>query len=212
MSDLINMHLLEMLASKICHDLISPIGAVNNGLEILEEMGADAGPEVIELISFSAIQASAKLRAFRLIYGAGGGDSNLTPQDAFTTIQSIISADNKITQDWNAHSDFDAAGDWPRGYCKVLTSVLMLALECLPKGGTLKSSGSEKGFNVIASGGNAGMRATSRQALDVKVPPQNMEPQAVHAVLTTLIADHYGFDMNVQETPGSSIEFHVSVR
>ena len=73
---------LEALSSKICHDLISPIGAVNNGLEILEELGADAGEEVIELISFSAAQASAKLRAFRMVYGSGGSDNNLKASDA----------------------------------------------------------------------------------------------------------------------------------
>ena len=72
---------LELLASRICHDLISPVGAVNNGVEFLEEMGADAGAEAIQLIAHSARQASVRLQAFRICYGTGGRDSNIKPED-----------------------------------------------------------------------------------------------------------------------------------
>jgi len=73
MSVTIDTDILELMASKVCHDLISPIGAVNNGIEFLTEMGPDAGEEVTDLIAFSASQASAKLKAFRMAYGVGGG-------------------------------------------------------------------------------------------------------------------------------------------
>ena len=56
----LNAAVLELLASRICHDLISPVGAVNNGVEFLEEMGADAGAEAIQLIAHSARQASVR--------------------------------------------------------------------------------------------------------------------------------------------------------
>jgi hypothetical protein len=93
--------MLEVLASKICHDLISPIGAVNNGVELIEDMGPDAGPEATALIAFSAQQASAKLQAFRMAYGTGGADANIKPDDVFKAIELIINQDKKIKQEWN---------------------------------------------------------------------------------------------------------------
>ena len=78
MSKQIDTHVLEILASKICHDLISPIGAVNNGVELMEEMGPDAGPEATGLIAYSAHQASAKLQVFRVAYGVGGAACQVT--------------------------------------------------------------------------------------------------------------------------------------
>jgi histidine phosphotransferase ChpT len=83
----IDVAMLEVLASKICHDLISPIGAVNNGVELIEDMGPDAGPEATALIAFSAQQASAKLQAFRMAYGIGGADSNIKPEDVHKAIE-----------------------------------------------------------------------------------------------------------------------------
>ena len=102
MSNTIDTGILEILSSKICHDLISPIGAVNNGIEFLTEMGPDAGEEVTDLIAFSANQASAKLKAYRMAYGAGGADDSIKPEEVDQAIEDIISAEGKIKQDWDA--------------------------------------------------------------------------------------------------------------
>ena len=71
--------LASYVASRICHDLISPVGAINNGVEFMEEMGEDPEQrkDALGLISHSASQASAKLQAFRIAYGAGGRDNNV---------------------------------------------------------------------------------------------------------------------------------------
>ena len=74
---------IELLASRICHDLVSPVGAINNGVEFMEETGDDAEQraEALNLIAHSASQASAKLMAFRIAYGSGGRDPNIKPED-----------------------------------------------------------------------------------------------------------------------------------
>ncbi|MEO1362985.1 MAG: hypothetical protein AAFU86_04320 [Pseudomonadota bacterium] len=64
-----NVNLAALIGSRICHDLISPIGAINNGLELLNMAGASDGPEM-ELISESVENASARIRFFRMAYGA----------------------------------------------------------------------------------------------------------------------------------------------
>ncbi len=64
-------NLAALIGSRICHDLISPVGAINNGLELLAMSGAMAGPE-LELISDSVLNANARIRFFRVAFGAAG--------------------------------------------------------------------------------------------------------------------------------------------
>ena len=63
------LNIAALIGSRICHDLISPIGAINNGLELLEMTGTSSGPEM-ELISQSVENASARIRFFRIAFGA----------------------------------------------------------------------------------------------------------------------------------------------
>ena len=67
-----NVNLSALIGSRICHDLISPIGAINNGLELLGMSGNTPGPEM-ELIHDSVGNASARIRYFRVAFGAAGG-------------------------------------------------------------------------------------------------------------------------------------------
>ncbi len=210
MSDDMNIYMLEMMASKICHDLISPIGAINNGLEILDELGADGSDEVVGLIAFSAQQASAKLKAFRLAYGAGGGESHLKADDAFQAIQSIVETEGKIVQKWNPHATLAPGEEKPRGFCKILTATLLLAIECLPKGGEIVAAGaSGSEFSVSATGENAKLRPECDNALMMKTPALSLEPQSVHAALCGIIARSYGFSVRAEKTADDCIRFYV---
>lgn len=198
----IDSHLLEILASKICHDLISPIGAVNNGIELMEEMGPDAGPEAAELISLSAHQASAKLQAFRIAYGVGGADSTIKPEDVFKSIENIISQDKKIKQEWNPSAPLGLKdGERPKGYCKLLLCSLMLAMECLPKGGTLSiipGTGIETA--IVAKGENASLRGQTADALALALDAHGLDPKYVHAYMTGLLAKRYGFQVSAKDS------------
>ena len=124
MSVTIDTGILELLASKVCHDLISPIGAVNNGIEFLTEMGPDAGEEVTDLIAFSAGQASAKLKAYRMAYGAGGADDSIKPEEVHEAIQAIVGAEDKVTQEWDPYGDLGYE-DRPKAFCKILVSAFV---------------------------------------------------------------------------------------
>ena len=77
----------EILISKICHDLVSPVGAVNNGIEFLADMGgADDGlQDGLGLIEHSARQAAGRLQLFRMCYGAGGSDAKVTGKMIYET-------------------------------------------------------------------------------------------------------------------------------
>lgn len=191
--------ILELLASRICHDLISPVGAVHNGVEFLQEMGADSGGEAVALIAHSAQQASAKLQAFRLAYGAGGRDPNIKPEDVHKTFENLVVADGKVTQDWDPHASlgFD---EFPAGYCKTLMGALMLAQECLPKGGNIAVSAGRKSNETLitATGTGAAPRPQILQALDHSLPTEEMDPRLVHPYALSLLAGHYGLKLDVR--------------
>lgn len=202
---------IETLSSKICHDLISPIGAVNNGLEILEELGPDAGPEVIDLISSSAAQAAAKLKAFRLVYGSGGSDNNLKASDAHEMIEDIISADGKIRQNWDAHETFGFDDERPNGLAKIITGLLLLAMEGLPKGGEIAAlSGASAGQIIIkAMGENAAFKGGTLDALSNPQNAPEPDPKTVHAITCIALCKNYGFDLSLIQNDDSSIQIQV---
>lgn len=209
MSKTVDISMLELLSSKICHDLISPIGAVNNGLELLTDMGPSAGPEATELIAYSAAQASAKLQAFRMAYGAGGSDSSIKPEDVHKAIEQVVSADKKITQSWDPHADFGAPKN-KRGFCKILACTLLLAMEALPKGGTLAVYGDGAKTVVKATGVNAGFRGHAAEALGLSLAQDRLEPQDVHARMTGLMATHYDFTVAVGQSGDDFLELTIT--
>lgn len=199
MSKEIDIGLIEQLASKICHDLISPIGAVNNGIEFLEEMGADAGQEVIDLITYSASQASAKLQAYRMAYGSGGADANIKPEDVHTAIEAVLGKNSKIKQDWDPHTPLGPE-ERPKGFCKTLISGILLAIECLPKGGTIAvQADGDEGVRIIATGEDACPRGDAIRALDNSMPRESLEPKYVHPYIAGIMARHYGFELSLTE-------------
>jgi histidine phosphotransferase ChpT len=199
--------ILELVCSKVCHDLISPIGAVNNGVEFLEDMGAEAGEEVTNLIAYSAQQASAKLQAFRMAYGAGGADDTIKPEDVHKSIQAIVGADNKIRQEWDAWGELGYGMDRPHAFCKILICALLLGIECLPKGGVLAvTAGAQAGTTVVtATGTDAQVRGAGAKALAGELHRDALEPKYVHPYLTGLLAKTYGFNVSFGDSAADSV-------
>ena len=103
---------LELLASRICHDLVSPVGAVNNGIELMREMDADMADDALDLIESSIGQAAARLKLFRLAYGAAGSEALAGFQDVKATFEGWVSA-SRTSVNWNGRTDFS---DMPKGY------------------------------------------------------------------------------------------------
>jgi len=122
-------NLAALIGSRICHDLISPIGAVNNGLELLSLSGAPEGPEMA-LVSNSAASANARIRLFRLAFGIAS-DTQITRGDEIRDIWRGVHHDGRITLDW--------AG--PDSMERTMARLIVLACLCcevaLPLGGSI---------------------------------------------------------------------------
>jgi len=205
------MEILELMASKICHDLISPIGAVNNGIEFMEDMGAEVDEEIANLIAFSAQQASAKLQAFRMAYGMGGSDGHIKVSDVHKIIESIVSAEKKVVQDWDPSTKI-APELPPKAFCKILISTLLLAMECLPKGGALcVESGDDGVVHVTAKGPSAGLRTGFSEALALDMEQSALTPTVTHAYITGLLARHYDYKLKVEKPAEDTVIFYMEL-
>lgn len=199
--------ILELLASRICHDLISPVGAVHNGVEFLEEMGIDAGEDAIQLIAHSAQQAAAKLQVFRLAYGAGGRDPNINPKDIKQAFADLIDADGKVSQDWDAYAL--ETDDLPLGFCKILMGALMLAQESLPKGGTVKVSRNGPRVEILSEGPGAVPRPRTGEALARSLSPEDLDPRLVHPFALSALADGYGMALTIGEQNEGRVVYYL---
>ncbi len=111
--------LTSLLGSRICHDLISPIGAISNGLELLMMDGGQGGPEMV-LISESVANANARIRFFRVAFGLAQGDQRIGRAEA----QSILS---DMTRGGRLQIDWQSGADLARAEVKVA----FLLLQCL---------------------------------------------------------------------------------
>jgi len=207
-------HIVELLASRICHDIISPVGAVNNGVELMEEMGPEGLEDGLELIGYSASQAAAKLAAFRMAYGAGGKDPNIKPEDVQKLFGELIRAEGKISQAWDPYGNLGPNADkapLPDGYCKMLMCALMLAMEALPKGGYISvrpGMGDDAGHSlIIAEGEGATIRDGVDEALNQKLEPEDLDPRLVHPYAISVLAQSYGYNVAIKSEAEGRIEF-----
>lgn len=209
MAVLQDLRVMELMASRMCHDLISPVGAINNGIELLAEMGAQIGEEAVKLIGHSAEQASRRLRLFRLCYGAAGADSNLTCDDVLATARDYLIG-GRVELVWDAAVMRGA--EVPRGAPKVLLNVVVLALETLVHGGTLTVTHDtdNKLIFVRAEGRGAGQRTEAWPALRGEVGVEDLNPRSIHPHVTGRFAEAYDVGLALRQEAEDVLEVELS--
>jgi histidine phosphotransferase ChpT len=197
---LIDLRILEILASKVCHDLISPVGAINNGVELIEDIGPSVTEDAMKLISNSAQQAAKRLRLFRIAYGKAGAEG-VTLRDVRNTAREYI-AQGKSTLEWDDNLTVPAFED-KKGALKLMLCAVMLAEEVLSHGGTINVAalvGEEpNGFSITASGSHATLHDATRQALVGETQVEDVSPRTAHAYVTHCFAEHYGLKISAQQ-------------
>jgi histidine phosphotransferase ChpT len=147
--------LAALLCSRVCHDLISPVGAVVNGIEVMED-DADEQTKTfaLELIRKSATTASARLQFCRLAFGAAGSaGASIDTGDAEGVARGMME-DDKLKITWNLPRVL-----LPKNRVKLLLNLMVLAGSTIPRGGSLTlepiGEGDAMGFKVTSSGLNA---------------------------------------------------------
>lgn len=203
--------LMELLSSRICHDLVSPVGAINNGLEFMEDMADDpeGRKEATNLIAHSATAAGARLMAFRLAYGAGAVDGNVKPEDVQKAFGTLIRTDGKIRQSWDPYGPLGIAAS-TRGFAKILMGALMLAQDSLPKGGLVfVDAGTGSETLIKAEGTGATVRDLVTDALAGTLEISKIDPRLVHPYILGQSARTYGFTITLKEQAEGSVTWSV---
>lgn len=191
----LDIRVLELLVSRICHDLVSPVGAVGNGVELLQDMGADGIEDSLPLLEHSAKLASARLQIFRLAYGAGGSEAMVSGKQVYETYKNFLAAEGKVTMQWDLM--LECPMDPKTGFFKVLTNVLMLAREALPRGGVVSVLFPEgaSSVKVEAAGDHAQLKDSVVQALSGETAIEELDPKTTGPYVAGVFARHFGVDV-----------------
>ena len=190
------LELAALLCSRVCHDLISPVGAIVNGLEVLDD---NPKPEdrdfALDLIRKSAKTASARLQFCRLAFGAAGSSgAQIDLGDAQTMARGHIE-DGKVTITWNLPRLL-----LPKNRVKLLLNMLIIAQQTIPRGGTLTidpiGEGEAMSFRVTSSGLNARVPQNIVDLLSAN-STASVDAHAVQPYYTRLLAQACGLNVTL---------------
>jgi histidine phosphotransferase ChpT len=176
-----------LLVSRVCHDLVSPVGAVVNGLEVLEdETDAAMRADALRLVASSAAQAAARLQFARLAYGAAGSaGAELDLSEVARVVQGLLSG-GKVELQWRAHPY-----NWPKDWAKLLMNTVLVAADCLPRGGTVtvetSADPAQPSFSIVAKGMVARIMPDAQHAL-LGEPGGSLDGRSIQPYLTHQLA------------------------
>ena len=191
-----SLDLAALLCSRVCHDVISPVGAIVNALEVLEEDDPSMRDFALELIKKSARNASARLQFARLAFGAAGSAGAMSDLGDAGNVANGFLHDEKLSLDWDAPRAL-----LPKNQVKLLLNLLIIAAQAVPRGGKLVSratvDGEQGSFEITASGSHARIPAHVEELLAGNAPGGAIDAHAVQPVYTGMVARAAGMDISI---------------
>ncbi|WP_309083302.1 histidine phosphotransferase ChpT [Chelativorans sp.] len=186
--------LAALLCSRVCHDIISPVGAINNGLELLDEGGADE--DAMQLIRTSAINASARLQFARIAFGAAGSAGMQIDTGDAEAVANAFIRNEKPELEWSGGRAL-----LPKNKVKLLLNLLLIANAAIPRGGKLRvrleNLETAPVFTLVAQGP---MIRVPAKFLELHAGRQLEEPIDAHSVqfyYTLLLARETGMTISI---------------
>jgi histidine phosphotransferase ChpT len=175
-----------LMVSRVCHDLVGPLGAVVNGLEVLEdERDAAMREDAIRLVSTSANQALARIQFMRIAFGAAGSaGAELDLGEIGRLVQGLLEG-GKVKLEWNVPQAY-----WAKDWAKLLMNATLLGSDCLPRGGMVKvdaEAGAPR-FRIHASGTVARIAEEVERMLKGVEPSAPLDARGIQPYLTHRLA------------------------
>ena len=197
--------LASLLCSRLCHDLMSPVGALNNGIELLaDEQDPEMREKCLELLADSARASANKLKFFRLAFGAGGGfGEEIDAYEAQAALEGVFGPERRIELGWMV------AGDkLPKGAAKLLLNLALLAGDALVRGGRLdvgaENRDGEIELVIRAEGPRILLDPVLRETLATGAAGDRVEPRAAGAWLAHSLAAEAGGSIQLSD-PASEV-------
>lgn len=167
--------LAALVGSRICHDLISPIGAIQNGVELMALTGGSGGEEMA-LIKQSVETAAARIKFFRIAYGGAEPGQLVSPKEVISILRPL-SLSGRIDMQWSLE------GEQSRLVVRSLFLLLQALESALPLGGTITITGAEHEFRLTATGRRISYDETLWGALSVEKLRPSTSAALVHFAL-----------------------------
>lgn len=183
-----------LIGSRICHDLISPLGAIGNGVELLAMTMPEGSPEV-ELIAQSVADANARIRFFRIAFGAAGAGAPVP----LAEIRSILAA---MTRGGRLRIDWQVEGDAPRPRVKLAFLALQCLETALPWGGTVTVRAERGGWLAEAEAARLNLDAALWAGLGAAAPDPAIAPAQVQFALLPAEAAAQGGRVTCEHADG----------
>lgn len=193
-----SLDLTALVCSRVCHDVISPVGAIVNGLEVLADEKDESMKEVaLDLIRKSATQASARLQFARLAFGAAGSaGAQIDLGDAAEVAKGFLE-DDRLKLEWHLPRAL-----LPKNRVKLLLNLLMIASTAIPRGGLLKvdpvGEGEAMGFRLNAEGPNSRV-PPHVESLLAGTPEQTLDAHHIQPFYAGMIARAAGFAVTIAQ-------------
>lgn len=185
--------LASLLCSRLCHDMLSPVGALSNGIELLrDERDAEMRHRCMELLEQSAKISADKLKFFRLAYGAAGGFGDTVPtEEPRDLVQGLVGDNGRISLQWAVNEEI-----LPKPAVKVLLNLAAIGIDSLPRGGQLDVGAEHRDgateIAVRAAGDKIAFDKSIGAALDGSLPPEELSGRTAPSYMIRLIAEQSG--------------------
>ena len=202
----------SLLCSRLCHDLLSPVGALNNGIELLaDEHDPEMRARCLELLSDSARASANKLKFFRLAFGAAGGFADhVETREARAAIEGLFGADGRIKLGWMVEET-----TMSKSALKILLNIALIAGDALVRGGALDVGAErhEAGLDIVvrAEGNRIVLDPELKSVLVGEMAADDVAPRAAAAWLVHALVDEGRGQVQVSDNEENVLMIGVSL-
>jgi len=205
----LNLKVIQLMSSRLCHDLVGPAGAIQNGIELFKEMDSDEEMGALKIVADSGEQLLARLAFFRLTFGKGGLNGNQSPLVEARDVTQAFLNGSRISLDWPSEFLTPFEKVIIISEIKLLLNMILVAIDGLPRGGNIAVSVLHEGdinkvstisLVVRASGPGASFKEDLQFALSSESSSQVVSNLSAHNV-------HAFFSQRLAEKQSTTIEF-----
>ena len=190
-----DLDLAALLCSRVCHDVISPVGAISNGLELMDDEDTDAEMKAtaLQMVKSSARTATAKLKFCRIAFGASGSAGALIDLSEAGEVAKGFMGDEKAKLEWNVPRE-----NRPKQEVKLLLNMLLMAITGIPRGGVVTVEVVGRDFKIHAKGERAKINEALAGALNGTAELTSLDARLVQPYYARLLAEAAGLELSMQ--------------
>lgn len=189
-----DLDLAALLCSRVCHDVISPVGAIANGLELIDdpEMDEETKETALDMVRSSARTASAKLKFCRIAFGAAGSAGALIDMGEAGEIAKAFVGEEKVKLDWLAPRE-----NRPKQQVKLVLNMMLMAMAGIPRGGVVTVTAEGDVFTARATGDRAKVPDAISQVLDGTMELAALDARLVQPYYAKQLAQSAGLTLSM---------------